>query len=199
MKPGSLIVLNGNSSVGKSTIAGLMQAELEEPFLHTGMDHFLHRTPASLIGPPEAGAARGWEITFTNGELAGAPRTTPLGYQIINGVYAAIAAYCRAGNSAIVDHVIYDPKTLQLAIGNFAGLRVFSVGLACELSEARRRETSRGDRARGGAAAFHELVHLYTKYDFSLDVTHISPAEAAHRIVSAYLEHPGGTAFWASA
>jgi chloramphenicol 3-O phosphotransferase len=197
MKPGCLIVLNGNSSVGKSTIAGLIQAELEEPFLHTGLDHFIHRTRESLIGPPEAGAVRGWEVTFTDGELAGPPRITQLGYQIINGIYAAIAAYCRAGNNAIVDHVVYDLRTLELARENFTGLTVFSLGLACDLDEARRREASRGDRAPGGAVAFHDLVHRYTSYDFRLDVTHMPPAEAAHRIVSAYLAQPGGTAFWA--
>jgi chloramphenicol 3-O-phosphotransferase len=87
---------------------------------------------------------------------------------------------------------------LQLARENFTGLPVFSVGLACDLDEARRREAGRGDRAPGGAVAFHDLVHRYTSYDFSVDVTHIPPAEAAHRIVAAYLAGPGGTAFWAS-
>jgi chloramphenicol 3-O phosphotransferase len=45
MKPGNLIFLNGNSSSGKSTIAKLMQAELTESFLHTGIDHFLVGVP----------------------------------------------------------------------------------------------------------------------------------------------------------
>jgi len=198
MTSGKLIVLNGNSSAGKSTIARLMQTELPDPFLHTGMDHFLHRTPEPLIGPPDEGAARGWEVTFTKGEMTSVPRTTPLGYQIINGVYAAIAAYCRAGNNAIVDTVFYDPEALKLARGNFAGLGVLSVGLYCELAEAKRREMSRGDRAPGGAAAFHPLVHLYVRYDLSLDVTYMPAAQAAGRIASAYIRHQTGTAFWAS-
>lgn len=198
MTSGTLIILNGNSSAGKSTVARLMQTELPEPFLHTGADHFLHRTPEPLIGPPGEGTARGWEVTFTKGEMTGVPRTTPLGYQIINGVYAAIAAYCRAGNNAIVDAVFYDPEALKLARDNFAGLGVFSVGLHCELAEAKRREISRGDRAPGGAAAFHALVHLYLRYDLSLDVTYMPAAQAAHRIASAYIKRRPGTAFWAS-
>jgi len=154
--------------------------------------------PEPLIGPPDEGAARGWEVTFTKGEMTSVPRTTPLGYQIINGVYAAIAAYCRAGNNAIVDTVFYDPEALKLARGNFAGLGVLSVGLYCELAEAKRREMSRGDRAPGGAAAFHPLVHLYVRYDLSLDVTYMPAAQAAGRIASAYIRHQTGTAFWAS-
>jgi|SRR5215831_11235252 len=94
---GSLIIVNGNSSAGKSTVARLMQAELPQPFLLTGLDHFLHRVPGSLVGPPDKGVLRGWEVTFNNGEMASVPQTTPLGYRIINGIYAAIAAYCRAG------------------------------------------------------------------------------------------------------
>ena len=198
MTSGRLIVLNGNSSAGKSTVAGLLQAELPEPFLHTGIDHFLHRIPEQLIGPPGGGTARGWEVSFANGEMTGAPRATPLGYQIINGVFAAIAAYCRAGNNAIVDTVFYDPQALKLARDNFAGLGVFSVGLHCDLAEAERRETSRGDRAPGGAAAFHALAHLHVRYDLSLDVTDMHAAQAAHRIASAYSKRPTGTAFWAS-
>ena len=194
---GSLIIVNGNSSAGKSTVARLMQAELPQPFLLTGLDHFLHRVPDSLVGPPDEVVLRGWEVTFNNGEMASVPQTTPLGYQIINGIYAAIAAYCRAGNNAIVDAVMYDSEAVTLARENFAGLKVFSVGLHCELAEAKRRERHRGDRAPGGAAAFDALVHLHLRYDFSIDVTNISAADAAHLIVSEFLERPEGTAFWA--
>jgi len=198
MGVGSLIIVNGNSSAGKSTVARLMQAELLQTFLLTGIDDFLHRLPDSLVGPAVKGVSRGWELTFNDGEMAGVPRTTPLGYQIINGIYAAIAAYCRAGNNAIVDAVMYDSESVTLARENFAGLKVFSVGLHCELAEAKRRERGRGDRAPGGAAAFDALVHLHLKYDFSIDVTNISAADAAHLIVSEFLERPEGTAFWAS-
>jgi chloramphenicol 3-O-phosphotransferase len=125
------------------------------------------------------------------------PKITQRGYRVINGVYAAIAAFCRSGNSAIADDVVYDAKALKLARDNFSGLNVFSVGLICELAEAERREISRGNRAPGGAAVFHGLVHLHMRYDFALDVTHISAAEAAHQIVSAYYDHPNGTSFWA--
>ena len=198
MTSGTLIILNGNSSAGKSTVARLLQTELPVPFLHTGMDHFLHRVPERLIGPPDEGIPRGWEVTFTDGEMTGVPRTTPLGYQIINGTFAAIAAYCRAGNNAIVDAVFFDPEALRLARDNFAGLGVLSVGLHCELAEAKRRELSRGDRAPGGAAAFHTLVHLHVRYDLSLDVTNMSASQVARRIASAYTTCQAGTAFWAS-
>jgi len=194
---GSLIIVNGNSSAGKSTVARLMQAELPQPFLLTGLDHFLRHVPESLIGPPEKGVVRGWEATFSDGEMASAPQATPLGYQIINGIYAAIAAYCRAGNSAIVDTVMYDSEGVRLARDNFAGLKDFSVGLHRELTEAKRRERSRGDRALGGAAAFDSLVHLHVRYDLSIDVTNMPAADAAHHIVSEFLERPEGTAFWA--
>jgi chloramphenicol 3-O phosphotransferase len=128
MRPGRLIYVNGNSSSGKTTVAKLLQAELSEPFLHTGLDHFLEGVSGSLIGPPAPGAAPGWEVSFVNGRLAGPPAITPLRYAITNGVYAAIAAFCRSGNNAIAAEVAWDPRALQLARDNFAGLSVFCVG-----------------------------------------------------------------------
>jgi len=103
---GEVILLNGTSSVGKSTIARSLQDQLEQPFLHTGLDHFLRRVPARLIVPPVPGTVRGWEVDLVDDALSGPPTITELGYQIIGGTYAAIAAYCRARNNVVVDDVI---------------------------------------------------------------------------------------------
>jgi chloramphenicol 3-O phosphotransferase len=37
--PGKIILLNGASSAGKSTLARLLQQQLHEPFLHLSFDH----------------------------------------------------------------------------------------------------------------------------------------------------------------
>lgn len=40
MKPGSIVLNNGTSSAGKSTLARALQEAMDEPYLHTGIDHF---------------------------------------------------------------------------------------------------------------------------------------------------------------
>ena len=41
MQSGQVILLNGTSSAGKSTLAKQLQEILPQPYLHTGIDHFL--------------------------------------------------------------------------------------------------------------------------------------------------------------
>ena len=46
MAAGNVVVLNGTSSSGKSSVARALQARMPTPYLHTGVDHFLSRLPA---------------------------------------------------------------------------------------------------------------------------------------------------------
>ena len=45
MDHGNVVLLNGTSSAGKSSIARAMQIVMERPYLHTGVDHFLPSLP----------------------------------------------------------------------------------------------------------------------------------------------------------
>jgi len=47
-----IIVLNGNSSAGKSAIARALQAITVEPFLHVPLDAFLDMMPPSMLEGP---------------------------------------------------------------------------------------------------------------------------------------------------
>ncbi|MBX3014301.1 MAG: hypothetical protein KF832_22450 [Caldilineaceae bacterium] len=178
MQAGQLIWLNGTSSAGKSTVAKQLQESLPQPYLHTGLDHFLATVPRLAM-------LAGWELPFQDGILIGAPRLGPVAYQLLDGMYASFATLAATGLNLIVDDVIYDPQVFQLAKARLAATNVFSVGLHCPLAEAIRREVARGDRAPGGAAIFHGLVHRHGSYDLEVDTAQWSPAECAERIQAA--------------
>ncbi len=186
---GQIILLNGTSSAGKSTIAKQLQEILPHPYLHTGIDHFLGAAPWSRLmvyGDSTAQTdAEGWFLPFQDGALIGAPRLGPVAYQWVDGMYACFAALVTAGINLIVDDVIYDPQVLRLAVTHLADLPVFFVGLHCPVEEAMRREVARGDRAPGGAAVFHGLVHQHGVYDLQLDTVQWSPSECAEQIQTA--------------
>jgi chloramphenicol 3-O phosphotransferase len=186
MQPGQIILLNGTSSAGKSTIAKQLQGILEQPYLHTGIDHFLAAAPWSRLfvyaDSTAQTAAAGWFLPFRDGALIGAPRLGPVAYQWLDGMYASFATLASAGINLIVDDVIYDPQVLRSAVRHLADLPVLFVGLHCPVEEAMRREVARGDRAPGGAAIFHGLVHQHGVYDLELDTTQINPAECAEQI-----------------
>lgn len=190
MPPGQIIWLNGTSSAGKSTIAKQLQEILPQPYLHTGIDHFLAAAPKQVYAYTADNAptsAEGWQLPFRDGRLIDVPRLGPVAYQLLAGMYASFATLAAAGIHLIVDDVIYDPQVFQLAQSHLAGSQALFVGLHCPLAEAIRREQARGDRAPGGAAIFHGLVHRHGAYDLELDTAQLSPAECAERIQSAVL------------
>ena len=190
MTGGQVVLLNGTSSSGKSTIARAFQARMPTPYLHTGIDHFLERLPPRLQGDPD-----GWELQFRDDTLAELPVIGPKGLRLIAGIYRAIAAFAAAGNHAVVDDVIYDPRVLNAAVEALSDGMVLFVGVRCPLEVAEERERERGDRARGGARVFADAVHRHGVYDLEVDSSTLTPDESAAAIETALASGRAGDAF----
>ena len=195
---GNIILLNGTSSAGKTTIAQAIQEVMETPYLHTGIDQFLiGHLPQGLIVYSDGvapQAADGWLAIFHDDALAEV-RIGPLGYHYLAGMYRAIAAFAGTGLDVIVDDVIYDECVLRLAVDILPAEQVFFVGIRCPLEVAERREIERGNRARGGARTFHPLVHRHAVYDCEVDSAADSPLGCAREIRRRLSEHSGVRAF----
>ena len=212
---GKIVVLNGTSSAGKTSVATALQAIMETPYLHTGIDHILPRVPTrfKLISDGrepataeyfllvyEGGAERreaaseGGVTPYGLGKLVEV-RIGPGGIRLLRGMYLSVAALAAAGVDVIVDDVIYDPRVLEAAVRALRDSHALFVGLRLPLEVAERRERERGDRGPGGAAAFCDLVHAHGVYDLELDTSRLDPPACA-RLVKTALEggrHP--TAF----
>jgi chloramphenicol 3-O phosphotransferase len=211
MDRGNIVVLNGTSSAGKTSIARALQQIMEAPYLHTGTDHFLPRVPAKFFAvcdsgdaPPadyfllvyQGGASRtvaereGGEAVHADGVLAEV-RIGPGGLKLLAGMYRGIAALSAGGIDVVVDSVIHDPRVLEAAVEALRGAPVLFVGLRLPLEVAEQRERERGDRGPGGAAAFFHRVHAHEIYDLELDTAAASPADCARQIQRALQEgHP---------
>ena len=205
MDHGNIVLLNGTSSAGKTSIAKALQDLMDTPYLHTGTDHFLPRVPHKYfevsdgMHPATAeyfllvypgGAARavagreGGEAVYGHGILTEV-RIGPGGLQLLAGMYRSIAALAAAGIDVIVDTVIHDRRVLKAAVDAFADCRVLFVGVKVPRAVAERRERERGDRGPGGARAFYDLVHAHAIYDLELDTSLASPVECAGQIKQA--------------
>lgn len=194
---GQILLLNGTSSSGKSTIAKELQKILERPFMHTGIDHFLERFPQPLfvysdgLNPPPAG---GWLLTFQNDRFVSS-EIGPAGLRVLGGMYSAFAALSRAGIDLIVDDVIYDPRVLRAAVEALVDLPLYFIGVRIPLELAEEREILRGDRYPGGAKFFGERVHQGMVYDFEVDSGRFSAVECAQQIKTWLERDPQPTAF----
>ena len=199
MSQGNIILLNGTSSSGKTTIAQALQEVMETPYLHTGIDQFLiKRLPKRLIVYSDGihpATAEGWLAVFRN-EALSQVRIGSIGYQWIAGMYRAIAALAEAGLDVIVDDVIYDQRVLKTAVQTLPTPQVYFVGIRCPLEVAEGREQARGSQAKGGARTFYNLVHVHGIFcDLEVDSATYSPMECAMHIKRGLQAKPTPSAF----
>ena len=202
MSLGTIILLNGTSSAGKTTIAQALQNVLEAPYLHTGIDQLLiEHLPKGLIVRADVrgdgldpATAEGWLAVFRDDALAEV-RIGPVGYRWLAGMYAAVAALSQAGLNVILDDVIHDPRVLRSAVETLPARQVFFVGIRCPLEVAEQREAARGNRARGGARTFHPRVHAHGAYDLEVDSGRYTAHECALQIREGLQERPEPSAF----
>lgn len=182
MTMGRIIVLNGNGSVGKSSIAKALQQITAEPFLHVSMDVFLDMMPPSMFEGPDG-------MVFKKLEEDGRPvveiTVGPTAQRVLLGMRHAMAALARHGNNLIVDDVMLDGDAAEYA-EVFKGLTVNWVGVFAPLDVLEERERARGDRDLGLSRWLARHVHRGIKYDLEIDTSRATPVECAARIKQAF-------------
>jgi chloramphenicol 3-O phosphotransferase len=190
---GTIIILNGTSSAGKSSMAQALLAHLPPPAVHQGIDFWLQRAPLGFLRalPADSPAAvEGWVLRFGRAGIVGV-ELGPGGRRWMAGMYRAAASLARTGVHVVMDDVIFDPLVLRSAVTILAPLRPLFVGVRCALPVAEAREWARGDRPFGIARTFAPLVHTHDCYDLEIDSGADTPAACAARI-AAFLaaDHP---------
>jgi chloramphenicol 3-O phosphotransferase len=182
---GRVIILNGTSSSGKSTLTRALQARLDGAWLGIGIDTVVFALPKRYLDQPlwsevfryvptEPGAAAPFRI-----------ETGELGRQLVAGLHAMVASLADAGLSVIVDHVLLEADWLPDLAARLADHDVLFVGVICPMETVVARERERRDRTIGQAAAQIDVVHRAGGYDLEVDTSVLSADEAADRIVAA--------------
>lgn len=190
-----IILLNGTSSSGKSSLAKALQNLLNEPHLWCGIDDFIFMLPKAYLNPPLWGQVfeYRWSEAPTPELLEIHPG--PLGHRLISGMHQSIAALTRNGFSVIADHVLLAPEWLQDCLHTFANFDVLFVGVRCPLEVLEQRERTRRDRTLGQARAQIQAVHAHGPYDIEVDTSVLSPVECAQQIVDYLRNCPPPQAF----
>ncbi|MBT4890034.1 MAG: hypothetical protein HON65_10825 [Rhodospirillales bacterium] len=93
-----IIVLNGEGSAGKSSIAKEMQKIAKKPFLHVQMDTFLEMMPDNYHDHPEGFQ---YQTIDDNGDPAVVIKSGPIGKRALRGMRCAMASMAEQGNNLI--------------------------------------------------------------------------------------------------
>ena len=173
MSNGRIILLNGTSSAGKTTLAKALRAALPEPFCYYALDQL---------------ADAGFRTIKHVARHVGKPNERA---RFFDGFHRSIAAFADAGNDLIVEHIVEEQSWADQLQALLAHLDTFWIGVHAPAAELERREKVRGDRS-VGEAVFHLKTHGYCRYDIEVDTT--EPADiVAAAIVDAWRRRPGGT------
>jgi chloramphenicol 3-O phosphotransferase len=163
MRP-DIILLNGTSSAGKSSIARALQLRAGRPLLHASLDTFTDMFRWDAISDP---TERG--ICHAAG---------------MEHFHRALAMFAAGPHAVVVDHVLELPSWFAATRAALAGRRVHFIGVRCPLAVLAARERARPDRQPGMAARQFGPVHADKSYDFEIDTSLESPESGADKILA---------------
>ena len=153
-----IILLNGPSSSGKSTLAEslhvLIAEMLSENYEVVSIDDFMTMDPMETIYEDDV-------------------------FEISGNLNARVLEILEAGSGVIIDHVITSERIFVQLKEAVHAYPLRPVQITCSLELLRKREQERGDRCPGSAES--SAAYLFPKegYDLTVDTGSGTPAENA--------------------
>ena len=174
-----IILVNGASSSGKTSLARALQDLWEGPLIYNSLDQVISTLPFSYTGKGEH-ANLGFPIIGSE-VLVGQH-----GYTLNKAFCEHILRLDASGFDVVVDYIMLDQQIFEAFEVLFRSCRVFFVGLDCDARELAKRNNDRPDRITGLSKAQQSKIHFCrNRYDITLDSATIGPEELASLLFAA--------------
>src|SRR5580698_7962543 len=189
MIPGMIIILNGPSVAGKTSIQkAFQQLKMPELWLKVGIDNLFDLpmpdiTPKNLSYWQEKNTIR-W-VTTTKDKAGKAVVSLHVGEQgerVAIAMNSAIAAYAQNGCNLIVDYIAYKKEWFLDLQNKLAPYKVFYVAVDISLEELEKREAARKTSPVGHARSHYAQVYWDKNYDLRINTKDQSAEEIAKSI-----------------
>lgn len=196
MSPAKIVIINGGSSAGKTSMSLQFQEIAAEPYFLLGIDLFWFSMPQKAI---DLERVQPEYYSWCQEESAeGLKYFRILPSKFLNesmlARYKSMEAYLHNGLNVIADELFWTKDWLLESLRVFEPYTCYYVGIYCSDSELSRREIARGDRYLGWARGSQIYAHKDSLYDLTIDNTHKSPLECAHEILDFVENNPCPTA-----
>ncbi|MGA9530269.1 MAG: hypothetical protein WBQ73_00055 [Candidatus Babeliales bacterium] len=183
----TIIILNGPSASGKSSIQEAFIRKVEDPWVKIGIDNFFVGVLSNyyIFGEytprcPQYNIMAGVASQDQYGNPLFTLDIGPAGEKIIDGMNHAIKAYADTGNNIIVDYIAYEPRWLEQLIDLLSDHEVILIKVTVPLSILEEREALRATSPRGHARSHYDSIHKHSlTYDLEIDTSQLTPEEAA--------------------
>lgn len=157
-----IILLNGASSSGKSTLSKALVKALPYPCFYYSSDLLVDGGMLPNVDRVTKDTPWSWNLIRPN---------------FFDGFHRTIPAFAAAGNCLLVEHIVEYPAWLTDLVKLLATYRVLYVGVMCPAEEIARREHARGDRTIGeGQSHLDDGIHTWSSYDLEVN-THDATVE----------------------
>jgi chloramphenicol 3-O-phosphotransferase len=177
MEKGKIIILNGVSSAGKTTLTKVLQTKLTKAYYHISCDDFMNMTPKHIL----------YKDFDTHINIT----------QTI--MHETIALFSNKGHNVIVDDVILDlpgkNNWMYEYTTMFEKYPVLFVRVDCSIEELERREIKRGDRSIGQSRWQLEHMDFNMAYDLVVNTHENTTEECADRIIAMLEMHNESSVF----
>lgn len=160
MEKGMIVVLNGVSSSGKSTLAKELTKLLPNFFAFSIDDY---------------------DLVIEKMEDREKQRLIPIETEYF--YYKNVAMFSDRGVNLILDQILHDHTTLQNFYDILKSYPILLVGVHCQKEDLKQREESRGDRNIGQAISQLTFVHKNETYDIVVNTSTQTINECAKEIV----------------
>lgn len=212
-KPGMVIILNGPSSSGKSSIQKALEEIADRPILHLGIDNgFIGVLPVNVFSDFSNDdfkyAMNGLlkhdkEMFFVVKKNIMTARAYndgqhsiysinfgDEGKKVIFGLHEAIKGYAKAGNDITVDYIQYEKGWLNKLKQTLIDVPTYIFGVTLPLEILELREKERGTSPVGHARSHYFTVHNGISYDLMLDTSKLSSEQCAEQILQFIKANP---------
>ena len=152
-----IILLNGPSSSGKSSLACSLKTLLEQKHLNypvVSIDDFMKLRTDEKIYEDDV-------------------------FEISSDMCDKTIEYLNNNDGVIIDHVITSERIYKQLLDRTSSYQMLKVHVACPLEELLKRESGRGNRCIGSAEASYQYLYPKNGYDLEVDTFKHSTEECA--------------------
>jgi len=161
MVKGRILILNGPSSAGKTTISWELQTNAPGYWYWLPLDYFLDSVPSQL-----------WDNDNDEGFR--------IAYDLY---YECLKLISDQGKDVIADTVMYSNESFLTFSEKLKNYPIIMIKVICSPEELKRRELARGDREIGLAVDQLKQMESQTNYDLIIDTHELSTEECAKKII----------------
>ncbi|MCX5925437.1 MAG: hypothetical protein NT124_04075 [Candidatus Dependentiae bacterium] len=187
---GTIIILNGPSGSGKSSIQKEFQAlMMPNLWIKLGIDNLFDQpmpdiTPENMSFWQSPNPIR-WvaESQDSAGNKIITLHVGQQGEKVAYAMNSAIAAYARTGCNIIVDYIAYDHKWLKDLENQCADIKTYYVAVEIPLEILEQREQARATSPMGHARSHYATVYGDKKYDLTVNSGTHTAREIAEQLM----------------